>query len=181
MKRCIKCHKEYPATTEYFYKDRGYADGLRGECKMCTREYGKRYCKEHRKEACERAVRYRGEHPERAMKYYKEHRREYHEYSVKYYMERHKTIKGYLHGVYHNICRRCNNQADKAYKNYGGRGIKCLFKSFDDFYSYVVNVLKVDPRDLDTHRIDNDKGYEPGNIMFLSRSEHIKLHKEKRV
>lgn len=191
-KTCSKCHKKLPATAEYFYTGKGYADGLNGRCKKCMNEYSKEYGKKYREEHHEYAAKYRKEHRKEyceyshkfAVKHRKEQceyavgrRREHPEYYKRYNAEYHKTIKGYLHSVYHNICRRCNNQADKAYKNYGGRGIEMKFESFDDFYDYVVNVLKVDPRGLDTHRIDNNKGYEHGNIVFITRAEHAKLHK----
>lgn len=35
MKICSKCGKEYPATTEYFYKNSYYPDGLAKSCKQC--------------------------------------------------------------------------------------------------------------------------------------------------
>lgn len=33
---CTTCNKEYPATTEYFYKDKS---GLRTSCKECFKDY----------------------------------------------------------------------------------------------------------------------------------------------
>lgn len=40
MKTCSICHEEYPATTEYFYKDR---TALRNWCKRCERARVKQY------------------------------------------------------------------------------------------------------------------------------------------
>lgn len=37
-KRCSKCHKIYPATLEYFCKDKKGKNGLRAQCKVCTRK-----------------------------------------------------------------------------------------------------------------------------------------------
>ena len=34
-KICTKCNKEYPATNEYFFKNRYYPDGLARSCKQC--------------------------------------------------------------------------------------------------------------------------------------------------
>lgn len=34
-KRCSKCHKVYPATLEYFHKDKTGKNGLRARCKTC--------------------------------------------------------------------------------------------------------------------------------------------------
>ena len=35
MKTCIACHKEYPATTRFFFAGKTNSDGLRGKCKAC--------------------------------------------------------------------------------------------------------------------------------------------------
>lgn len=82
------------------------------------------------------------------------------------------TIIGYLQSVFKNIKIRCDNPKWVAYKNYGGRGIKCLFENSDKFVNYVVNELQIDPRGLDIDRIDNDGNYEPGNIRFISHKEN---------
>ncbi|KKK53028.1 hypothetical protein LCGC14_3098900, partial [marine sediment metagenome] len=40
MKTCIACHKEYPATTRFFFAGKTNSDGLRGKCKACMVLYG---------------------------------------------------------------------------------------------------------------------------------------------
>lgn len=99
-----------------------------------------------------------------AAKYYQEHKIEAVEYQRKY----RQTLKGYLRNCFGSMKQRCNNLKNKSYKNYGGRGIRCLFKSSQEFVDYVVNELKVDPRGLQIDRIDNDGHYEPGNIRFVT-------------
>lgn len=37
-KRCPKCREDFPATTEFFWGDRGAADGLYYCCKGCWSE-----------------------------------------------------------------------------------------------------------------------------------------------
>ncbi len=86
----------------------------------------------------------------------------------KYY----QTIIGCLHNRFSNMKQRCNDPKIKSYKNYGGRGIKCLFKSFDEFANYVINELKVDPRNLIIDRINNDGHYEKDNIRFVTQAEN---------
>ena len=85
-----------------------------------------------------------------------------------YNREYRKTIKGCLKSRFRNIKERCNNPKRKAYERYGGRGIKCLFNSPDEFINYVINELQIDPRNLQIDRIDNDGHYEPGNIRFVT-------------
>ena len=38
MKKCTTCGREYPATVEYFHKEKGGKYGLRAECKFCIAE-----------------------------------------------------------------------------------------------------------------------------------------------
>lgn len=83
-----------------------------------------------------------------------------------------KTTKGYLITVFHHIKERCNNPKHPSYENYGGRGIKCKFKSSKQFVDYIMNKLKVDPHNLQVDRINNNGHYEPGNIRFITAKEN---------
>jgi len=91
-----------------------------------------------------------------------------------YDKEYQKTLTGYLRKRFVAITQRCNNPKRSNYKHYGGRGIKCLFKSADDFIDYVVNVLQVNPKGLTIDRINNDGHYERGNIRFVIHKENCK-------
>lgn len=42
-KTCIKCHKEFPKTEEYFRKNSNTVDGFEGQCKKCRQKYFKDY------------------------------------------------------------------------------------------------------------------------------------------
>lgn len=69
--------------------------------------------------------------------------------------------------------RRCHDPDVKAFPSYGGRGISVCpewFVSFDAFLAYIG------PRPSDEHsldRIDNDRGYEPGNVRWATRSQQM--------
>jgi len=70
---------------------------------------------------------------------------------------------------------RCHNPKDRGYANYGGRGIKLYEPWRTDkaaFLRYVVTLDGWDQPNLDLDRIDVDKGYEPGNLRFVSRREN---------
>ena len=69
------------------------------------------------------------------------------------------------------INRRCTNPNYAAFHRYGGRGITVCDEwavSFDAFYSHVGDPPSA-KHTLD--RIDNDRGYEPGNVRWATRKE----------
>lgn len=75
-----------------------------------------------------------------------------------------------LYMVWASIKQRCNNKNCRKFKDYGGRGIK-VYPAWEDSYAefaeYVVKKLGPKPSDKHTiGRIDNDKGYTPGNIEW---------------
>ncbi len=71
---------------------------------------------------------------------------------------------------YHDAKRRCTNKNCAGYKNYGGRGIKFLFTSFEEFFKE----LGPRPANRSLDRINNDGHYEPGNVRWATRSEQMK-------
>lgn len=92
------------------------------------------------------------------------------------YKKYYATVNGNLHRLYHNMNDRCKDKRRKVYDN-----IENKFMGPEHLISYVVEVLKVDPRGKVCHRIDNDGHYEPGNIEFLTKKGHDKIHVEMRI
>ena len=73
---------------------------------------------------------------------------------------------------------RCRNENYDGYRNYGGRGITMCAEwqvSFAAFYEHIG------PRPLGTtlDRIENDKGYEPGNVRWATPSQQIANRRKK--
>ena len=68
-------------------------------------------------------------------------------------------------GIYKGARGRCTNPNNKAYSRYGGRGIKFLFASFEQFISELGP--RPEPK-YSLDRIDNDGNYEPGNVRWAT-------------
>lgn len=69
---------------------------------------------------------------------------------------------------------RCSKPSNMAYSNYGGRGIKVCQEWENDFsayYNYVSKLPHFGEEGYSLDRIDNDKGYEPGNVRWATRKE----------
>jgi hypothetical protein len=60
---------------------------------------------------------------------------------------------------------RCASESHHAYARYGGRGLKHDFPTFESFINEVG--LRPSPQHS-LERIDNDKGYVPGNVMWAT-------------
>jgi len=70
--------------------------------------------------------------------------------------------------AYGHALQRCRPNHSK-HAHYFDRGITFKFESFEQFYAEVG--LKPTPaHQLD--RIDNDKGYEPGNVRWVTKSQN---------
>jgi len=78
-----------------------------------------------------------------------------------------------IYSIYHNMKYRCYNDSCKAYKNYGGRGIKICeewLNSFESFYKWSIENNYIEGLSID--RINNDGNYEPNNCQWITKSEN---------
>lgn len=66
QKRCAKCNKQYPATTEWFHRDKQKADGLYSSCKSCKNAENNRWKQQHPEESMAAIMRWHKAHPDKA-------------------------------------------------------------------------------------------------------------------
>lgn len=72
--------------------------------------------------------------------------------------------------------QRCENPSNAGWKHYGERGIKVHPEWVRDrkaFLSYLLTLDGWDLPHLELDRIDNNAGYQPGNLRFITRSENM--------
>jgi hypothetical protein len=68
--------------------------------------------------------------------------------------------------AWRDIQKRCYNPHHKDFCNYGARGIKCLFSSFEEF---LADVGPKPAQGYSINRIDNSLHYQPGNLRWDDR------------
>ena len=73
--------------------------------------------------------------------------------------------------VYSVAKQRCTNPKSQRWPSHGGRGIRFLFSSFEEF---ITHIGRRPAGDYSLERIDNDGNYEKGNVKWATRSEQQK-------
>lgn len=88
---------------------------------------------------------------------------------------RHGLCYSLEHRSWRNMIDRCTNPRCKYWPDYGGRGISVCdrWMTFENFYADLGPKPTDRPR-YSIERIDNSKGYEPGNCKWATPKEQNK-------
>ena len=74
-----------------------------------------------------------------------------------------------------NAKNRCTNPNCPRWEDYGGRGIKFLFTSFEQFFAHIGPR----PEGTTLDRIENDGHYEVGNVRWATPAVQVANQRKK--
>lgn len=93
---------------------------------------------------------------------------------------KHGSVRNPEYQVWTCLKKRCLNPTNSAYHNYGGRGITVCPEWVEDFGAFLAHVGPRPTPQHTIHRIDNDKGYWPGNVRWATKKEQAANQRPRR-
>lgn len=82
--------------------------------------------------------------------------------------------------VWHSMWQRCRNHRARRWHHYGGRGIT-VCERWQTFESFLADMGPRPSPELSLHRIDNNRGYEPGNCVWATLKEQARKKQNNRL
>lgn len=78
------------------------------------------------------------------------------------------------YSTWSSIKARCHRKSHPRYADWGGRGIKVCDRWLNSYENFLSDMGVVSSMDLEIDRIDNDKGYEPGNCRWTTGTQNAR-------
>lgn len=85
------------------------------------------------------------------------------------------------HKSWDELIYRCTNPNGRAYKNYGGRGIKVCDRWLESFENFLADMGNKPTPKHSIDRINNNGNYEPSNCRWATRHEQSRNTRRNRV
>lgn len=169
-KKCTKCgeKKEY----KEFYKSKKGKEGLRSDCIDCVKDYRKT---PHAKKVMKKYL----ANPvvkEKRQKYIRANYLKNKDEIIKNVNEWKRTRDNGLFCIYWAIRGRCSYKSHSRFKYYGGRGIKVLWKKYDEFKadmqeSYEQHLKDYGKKQTTIDRVDVNGNYCKENCAWATWKE----------
>lgn len=84
---------------------------------------------------------------------------------------KHGMSKTPVHLAWRNMIQRCENPKDRAFHNYGGRGIS-VSPEWHEFSQFIAD-MGMRPEGYELDRIDNDGPYSKDNCRWVSKRDNL--------
>lgn len=84
--------------------------------------------------------------------------------------QRHGGHGTLTYGRWKSMRQRCNDTAHPNHANYGGRGIAVCAR-WDRYAAFLADMGDCPDQDHTLDRLDNERGYEPGNCRWVPKAE----------
>lgn len=78
-----------------------------------------------------------------------------------------------IYKIWTGMIQRCHNPKHNSFESYGGRGITVCQQWRDSFEAFVADVGERPSANHSLDRIDNDRGYEPGNVRWATPRQQL--------
>jgi hypothetical protein len=85
-----------------------------------------------------------------------------------------KPSRSKEYNIWRGIVSRCTVPGSKYWPFYGGRGIAVCERWRGGFEAFLADVGRSPGPEYSLDRIDNDKGYEPGNVRWATHREQAR-------
>lgn len=94
----------------------------------------------------------------------------------------HGLLKKHMatYNVWRGMKRRCYDPNNIAYQNYGQRGISVCARWRNDFAAFFKD-MGAKPKGMHIDRIDNSRGYEPGNCRWTTPKQNNRNRRSNRL
>lgn len=140
---------------------------------MASKEYHKNYYQENKERLDKKNKEYYFSHIDYLRNYYRKYRLENIERCRKNVFNWKKKDKEKFPWKYTlgSIIQRCKNKNHRRYKDYGGRGIKCLI-TLDELKTLWFRDKAYEMKEPSIDRIDNDGNYEFNNCQYIELSKN---------
>lgn len=93
----------------------------------------------------------------------------------------HGLTKTVEYRIWAGVKRRCFNMNDASYPAYGGSGVMMCRRWSESFEAFLTDMGNRPSPQHTIDRIDNTKGYEPGNCRWATRLEQAQNKTNNRI